>query len=162
MDTLIRESLLDQRCCPCSSHSACSVSNSHFSELHLFPCTQPHRFGFKMAPIKYTPLETQPLENGNNLSELLKTRRTKQSTFSRKIAFAGFAVATLLFLGWRSDHLKYPSIESTKQHQTPCSYSAPKKNIWADLDEQEYQDVLSYLYTVPNNLNLTAVKKAGP
>ena len=46
----------------------------------------------------------------------------------------------------------------------PCreAYQAPRKNIWADLDDEEVDDVLKYLYTVPNDLNLTKVGKAGP
>jgi hypothetical protein len=39
-------------------------------------------------------------------------------------------------------------------------YAAPKKNLWSDLDDDEFQDVLQFLYTTPNSLNLTRVGNA--
>jgi primary-amine oxidase len=40
------------------------------------------------------------------------------------------------------------------------TYKAPRENIWADLDDSEFQDILNYLYTVPNDLNLTRTANA--
>jgi hypothetical protein len=40
------------------------------------------------------------------------------------------------------------------------NYNAPKTNIWSDLSDDEFDDVLGYLYNVPNDLNLTRVGKA--
>ncbi|KAF2105040.1 copper amine oxidase [Rhizodiscina lignyota] len=38
--------------------------------------------------------------------------------------------------------------------------SAPRKNIWADLSEGEADELLEYLYSGPNDLNLTRSEKA--
>lgn len=40
------------------------------------------------------------------------------------------------------------------------SYKATRENIWADLNDSEFQDILNYLYTVPNDLNLTRTGNA--
>jgi primary-amine oxidase len=40
------------------------------------------------------------------------------------------------------------------------AHKAPRENIWADLNDSEFQDILNYLYTVPNGLNLTRTGNA--
>jgi primary-amine oxidase len=40
------------------------------------------------------------------------------------------------------------------------AHIAARENIWADLNDSEFQDILHYLYTVPNGLNLTRTGNA--
>ena len=40
------------------------------------------------------------------------------------------------------------------------SYRAPRKNIWADLDEKEATKLIRFLHTRPNDLNLTKSEDA--
>jgi hypothetical protein len=39
-------------------------------------------------------------------------------------------------------------------------YAAPKQNVWSDLSDAEFEDLLGFLYGVPNELNLTRVGNA--
>jgi primary-amine oxidase len=48
------------------------------------------------------------------------------------------------------------------KHPASETYKAPRENIWADLDDSEFQDILDYLYNVPNDLNLTRTGNATP
>jgi hypothetical protein len=54
-------------------------------------------------------------------------------------------------------HLSLPLDFGAEPH---LLYVAQKKNIWSDLDGREFEDVLEFLYTVPNDLNLTRVRNA--
>jgi hypothetical protein len=76
---------------------------------------------------------------------------------------AGLLVA-IVFLSWR---WKDAAGKRYQEHggmtgEPGTGYEAPKKNIWADLDENGFEDVLTFLYDVPNGLNLTRVGEAGP
>lgn len=42
-----------------------------------------------------------------------------------------------------------------KEHPEFEVYHASKKNIWSDLEVSEFEEILDFLYTGPNNLNLT-------
>jgi hypothetical protein len=62
-----------------------------------------------------------------------------------------FSKAPQVPLGWWDDSDSEPAVEA---------YKAPKKNIWSDLDNDEFDDVLKFLYNVPNELNLTRIDNA--
>jgi primary-amine oxidase len=47
-----------------------------------------------------------------------------------------------------------------KEHPAVEVYHAPKKNIWSDLEVSEFEEILKFLYTVPNELNLTRAENA--
>lgn len=112
-----------------------------------------------MAPIRYQPLEMD--------KEDTQIPRQKLRRYPSRLTVALVALAGILLFsyGWQ-DHKNSP-FSKHKEHggpKQPChdSYKAAKKNIWADLDEEEFEDILTYLYTVPNDLNLTKSGKAGP
>lgn len=42
-----------------------------------------------------------------------------------------------------------------RAQQPVDAYLAPKQNIWSDLSVSEFEQILEFLYTVPNDLNLT-------
>ncbi|KDE78049.1 copper amine oxidase [Aspergillus oryzae 100-8] len=52
------------------------------------------------------------------------------------------------------------SSSSSSPVPTISEFVAPRVNLWKDLSEQEVIDVLRYLHTVPNTLNLTAALNA--
>ena len=71
------------------------------------------------------------------------------------VIFAGFFLLSIRrLLPWEQNGLTpsgQPVIET---------YKAPRENIWADLNDSEFQDILNYLYTLPNGLNLTRTGNA--
>ena len=110
-----------------------------------------------MAHTRYSPLKAE--------KEILPIRNTR-SRYSSKLTCSAAILSALILLGWfwTGDDLHF---ERSKEHgglHKPVinGFKAPKKNIWADLDDDEVEDVLKFLYTVPNDLNLTKVDKAGP
>jgi hypothetical protein len=112
-----------------------------------------------MAPIKYKSLEMSCFEK-----DAASMPRVKQRRSPRRV-YMGIFLAGLLFFvwGWNDADKRYKKLkEHGGPHKSASPYKAPKKNIWSDLDEDEFKDILAYLYTVPNDLNLTRTGKTGP
>jgi hypothetical protein len=114
-----------------------------------------------MAPIKYKPIEMDGFEKDERPGSRYMKRRSPP-----KFVWAAVILFGTLFLAWGwndagkrlGEHEEHGGL-----YQNPkVAYKAPKKNVWADLDEDEFEDVLTYLYSVPNDLNLTRTGEAGP
>lgn len=109
-----------------------------------------------MAPVKYMPLKQD---------EIVETsQRVRKQPSKLVLTIVFIAGLSLLTLAWKSGGSSLGRTEEHGKLRQPSEYTfkAPRKNVWADLNDAEFDDILKYLYTVPNDLNLTKVGTAGP
>lgn len=113
-----------------------------------------------MASTKYERLEMERADKDETPSSI-KSRPKPHRSLSKRVWILGFLIGIALFL-WSLRDAKKRLDTYKKPCKPTIGYKAPKINIWADLDEDELDDILTFLYEVPNKLNLTRPDKAGP
>ncbi|KIW08636.1 uncharacterized protein PV09_00592 [Verruconis gallopava] len=106
-----------------------------------------------MTPIKYVPLEGSASDVQERFSAGFRQRKS-----FRKYVWAFMLLAGVSFFVW--NHWIHEEPQRPGRHV--FGHYAPKTNIWADLDEAEFEDILTFLFEEPNDLNLTKKDKAGP
>jgi primary-amine oxidase len=75
---------------------------------------------------------------------------------------AGITVTAVLLVYAYISHLTFSGTDDSTAltKDKPKHFRAPRVNIWAELSEDEVEDLLFFLYNVPNNLNLTRPENA--
>ena len=86
---------------------------------------------------------------------------------ARSLGFAALLIIVSAFtlsalFDTSSLHFNNPSIQGLHTSEKLASHNEPRHNIWADLSIEETKELIHYLHTVPNHLNLTTLESSNP